>query len=237
LQPPASLRREESFRARVLLGVGEAQPPGYGEGDWLLVSERRRSMATAMFEFDGEFSAAIGIPVLVQCWFILDGVRIRCHGIISIVSSALLSVLAGIQPTAKTSETEREYTRGGAQPEDPQRAAQGAPLSTSSPTKSDRSLVGYGFVQLCFLFVADVAARLTSLKRIILDLTHSCSVHQRAVAVRDGCRINRRWTGSQISLIQRGWNATRVRQFFLVGGTSVGLCIFGVLTRIRPRVR
>jgi len=30
------------------------------------------------------------------------------------------------------------------------------------------------------------------------------------------------------SLIQRGWNATRVRQAVLIGGTSLGLGIFGV---------
>jgi len=78
-----------------------------------------------------KFSSAIGIPVLGAV-LVHFGWRANfaVTGIISVVYLALFFLYyRNPSQHSKLSETEREYIRGGgAQPEDPQRAAQGAPL-------------------------------------------------------------------------------------------------------------
>jgi len=227
----ASLGVKSLFGARLLLGVGEAPTfPGTAKAIGYWFPKDERSMATAMFDSMAKFSSAIGIPVLGAV-LVHFGWRANfaVTGIISIVYLALFFLYyRNPSQHSKLSETEREYIRsGGAQPEDPQRAAQGAPLKYLITRRKVIGLsLGYGSYNYVFyLLLTWLPAYLFEAHH--LDLTHSflyTSVPWLCATVAE-LTVGGWLTDS---LIQRGWNATRVRQFFLVGGTSVGLCIFGV---------
>ena len=219
------------FGSRFLLGIGEAPTfPGNAKavGYWFPKSER--SLATAMFDSMAKFSSAIGVPILglVLLHF---GWRwnFAATGIISLVYFALFYAYYK-NPTqdAALTEAEREHIqRGGAQPEDAARAAAGAPLAylVQQPKVLGLAL-GYGSYNYVFYLL------LTWLPTFLhdahhLDLAHSVfytSVPWLCATVAE--LIVGGWLVD--SLIQRGWNATRVRQTVLVSGMSLGLGIFGV---------
>src|SRR5436190_6003416 len=128
----ASLGVKSLFGARILLGIGEAPTfPGTAKATGYWFPQDERSMATAVFDSMAKFSSAIGIPVLGAV-LVHFGWRANfaVTGIISIIYLALFFFYyRNPSQHPKLLETEREYIRsGGAQPEDPQRAAQGAPL-------------------------------------------------------------------------------------------------------------
>jgi MFS transporter, ACS family, D-galactonate transporter len=219
------------FGARILLGIGEAPSfPGTAKATGYWFPKHERTLATAMFDSMAKFSSAVGIPAL---GLVLVHFGWRANfaltGILSVLYFALFfAFYRNPSQDRKLSETEREYIRqGGAQPEDPARAAQGAPLKYLITRKKVIGLaIGYGSYNYVFyLLLTWLPAYLAEAHH--LDLTHSffytsvpwlcATAGELAVG---GWFVD--------SLIQRGWNASRVRQFFLVGGTSVGLCIFGV---------
>jgi ACS family D-galactonate transporter-like MFS transporter len=227
----ASIGVRTLFGARLLLGIGEAPTfPGTAKATGYWFPKDERSLATAMFDSMAKFSSAIGIPAL---GLVLVHFGWRANfaltGIISVLYFALFFLFyRNPSQDTKLSETEREYIRrGGAQPEDPQRAAQGAPLKYLITRRKVIGLsLGYGSYNYVFyLLLTWLPAYLFEAHH--LDLTHSflyTSVPWLCATA--GELLVGGWLTD--SLIQRGWNATRVRQFFLVGGTSVGLCIFGV---------
>lgn len=227
----ASLGVRSLFGARLLLGIGEAPTfPGTSKATGYWFPKDERSLATAMFDSMAKFSSAIGIPLL---GLVLVHFGWRANfaltGIISVIYLALFSAFyRNPSQDAKLSGAEREYIRsGGAQPEDPARAAQGAPLAYLITRKKVIGLaIGYGSYNYVFyLLLTWLPAYLAEAHH--LDLTKSflyTSVPWLCATV--GELVVGGWLVD--SLIQRGWNASRVRQFFLVGGTAVGLCIFGV---------
>jgi ACS family D-galactonate transporter-like MFS transporter len=227
----ASLGVKSLFGARILLGVGEAPTfPGTAKAIGYWFPKDERSMATAMFDSMAKFSSAVGIPVLGMV-LVHFGWRANfaVTGIISVVYLALFfAFYRNPSQDPKLTEAEREYIRvGGAQPEDPARAAQGAPLKYLITRKKVLGLaLGYGSYNYVFyLLLTWLPAYLAEAHH--LDLTRSflyTSVPWLCATV--GELTVGGWLVD--SLIQRGWNATRVRQTVLVGGTSVGLCIFGV---------
>src|SRR5258707_13087161 len=148
---------------------------------------------------------------------------------ISVVELALfLRFCRQPSQAAGLSEIEREHIRrGGAPLEVPARGAVGAPLGYLITRKKVLGLaLGYGSYNYVFyLLLTWLPAYLAEAHH--LDLTRSflyTSVPWLCATVAEltvgGWLVD--------SLLQRGWSATKVRQFFLVGGTSVGLCIFGV---------
>ncbi|MBS1839847.1 MAG: MFS transporter [Acidobacteria bacterium] len=219
------------FGARLLLGIGEAPTfPGTSKATGYWFPKDERSLATAMFDSMAKFSSAIGIPAL---GLVLVHFGWRANfaltGIISVVYFTLFyAFYRNPSQDIKLSVAEREYIRrGGAQPEDPQRAAAGAPLGYLISRKKVIGLaIGYGSYNYVFyLLLTWLPAYLAEAQH--LDLTRSflyTSVPWLCATA--GELMVGGWLTD--SLIQRGWNATRVRQFVLVGGTSVGLCIFGV---------
>ena len=226
-----SLGVKSLFGARILLGIGEAPSfPGTAKATGYWFPSVERSLATAMFDSMAKFSSAVGIPLLGLV-LVRFGWRANfaVTGIISVLYFVLFyAFYRNPSQDAKLSEVEREYIRhGGAQPEDPVRAARGAPLGYLITRKKVIGLaIGYGSYNYVFyLLLTWLPAYLAEAHH--LDLTKSflyTSVPWLCATVAElsvgGWLVD--------SLIQRGWNATRVRQFFLVGGTSVGLCIFGV---------
>jgi MFS transporter, ACS family, D-galactonate transporter len=227
----ASLGVRSLFGARLLLGIGEAPTfPGTAKATGYWFPKDERSLATAMFDSMAKFSSAVGIPVLGLVLLHFGWrANFALTGIVSVVYFALFyAFYRNPSQDAKLEKTEREYIRrGGAQPEDPQRAAAGAPLGYLITRKKVIGLaIGYGSYNYVFyLLLTWLPAYLAEAHH--LDLTRSFLY----TSVPWLCATAGELTvGGWLtdSLIQRGWNATRVRQFFLVGGTSVGLCIFGV---------
>jgi MFS transporter, ACS family, D-galactonate transporter len=219
------------FGARILLGIGEAPTfPGTAKATAYWFPKDERSLATATFDSMAKFSSAIGIPLLGLV-LLHSGWRANfaLTGVISVVYLALFFAFYR-NPSAdlKLSEIERAYIHnGGAQPEDPVRAAAGAPLGYLITRRKVLGLaLGYGSYNYVFYLL------LTWLPSYLAEAQHldlRRSFFYTAVP----------WLSATIaelvvggwlvdSLIQRGWNATRVRQTILVGGTSLGLGIFGV---------
>jgi MFS family permease len=219
------------FGARILLGIGEAPTfPGTAKATAYWFPKGERSLATATFDSMAKFSSAIGIPLLGLV-LLYAGWRANfaLTGAISVVYLALFFAFYR-NPSAdlELSEVERAYIRnGGAQPEDPVRAAAGAPLGYLITRRKVLGLaLGYGSYNYVFYLL------LTWLPSYLAEAQHldlRRSFFYTAVP----------WLSATIaelvvggwlvdSLIQRGWNATRVRQTILVGGTALGLGIFGV---------
>jgi MFS transporter, ACS family, D-galactonate transporter len=218
------------FASRLLLGIGEAPTfPAYAKATGYWFPRNERSLATAMFDSMAKFSSAIGIPVLglVLLHF---GWRwnFAATGLISVLFLALFYAFYRNPSEDKLlSPVERDYIlRGGAQPEDRARAAKGAPLAYLLRQRQVWGLVlGFASYNYSFyLLLTWLPSYLSTTHHI--DLLHSVfytSVPWLIATVLDlavgGWLVD--------ALIQRGRNPVRVRQSILIGGTALGLGIFG----------
>jgi MFS transporter, ACS family, D-galactonate transporter len=219
------------FGARILLGIGEAPTfPGTAKATAYWFPKNERSLATATFDSMAKFSSAVGIPLLGLVLLHFGWrANFALTGIVSIAYLALfLAFYRNPSADAKLSQVEREYIRvGGAQPEDPVRAAAGAPLRYLITRRKVLGLaLGYGSYNYVFYLL------LTWLPSYLAEAQHldlKRSFFYTAVPWLSATIAELMVGGWLVdSLIQRGWNATRVRQTILVGGTSLGLGIFGV---------
>jgi MFS family permease len=219
------------FGARFLLGIGEAPTfPGTAKATAYWFPKDERSLATATFDSMAKFSSAIGIPLLGLVLLHFGWrANFALTGIISVLYLALFfAFYRNPSQDAKLSAAEREHIRaGGAQPEDPQRAAAGAPLGyLIIQPKVIGLALGYGSYNYVFYLLLTwlpsylAKAQHLDLKRSFLYTAVPWLSATFAELIVGGWLVD--------SLIQRGWNATRVRQTILVGGTSLGLGIFGV---------
>ena len=219
------------FGSRFLLGIGEAPTfPGNAKavGYWFPQSER--TLATAMFDSMAKFSSAIGVPLL---GLVLLHFGWRANFALTGAISLLYFVLFYAHyhdpsQDGALSPVEREYiVRGGAQPEDAVRAAAGAPLRyLLGQPKVIGLALGYGSYNYVFyLLLTWLPTYLHDAHR--LDLAQSvfytaipwlCATLAELIV--GGWLVD--------SLVQRGTNATRVRQTVLVSGMLLGLGIFGV---------
>lgn len=218
------------FASRLLLGIGEAPTfPAYAKATGYWFPKDERSLATAMFDSMAKFSSAIGIPVLglVLLHF---GWRwnFAATGLISVLFLALFyAFYRNPGEDDRLSSAEREYiTRGGAQPEDRARAAKGAPLAYLLRQRQVWGLVlGFASYNYSFyLLLTWLPSYLSTAHHI--DLLHSAlytSVPWLIATILDlavgGWLVD--------ALIQRGRNPVSVRQSILIGGTALGLGIFG----------
>ena len=216
--------------ARLLLGVGEAPTfPANAKavGYWFPAEER--SLATAVFDSMAKFSSAIGVPAigLVMLRF---GWRwsFAATGIISFFYFILFYVFyRNPSEDEHLSETEREFIHdGGAQPEDRERAAKGAPLGYLLSQKKVWGLVlGFAAYNYTFyLLLTWLPSYLSSAHHI--DLFHSAmytSVPWLFATFTD--ILMGGWLVDK--LIQRGNDSSFVRRAILIGGTTFGLGVFG----------
>src|ERR1700676_4062447 len=120
------------FAARFLLGIGEAPTfPANAKAIGYWFPKNERSLATAMFHAPGKFLSAIGIPLL-GLLLLHFGWRwnFAATGFISLLYFALFYAFYRNPSEDKLlTDAEREFiVRGGDQPADRIRAAQGAPL-------------------------------------------------------------------------------------------------------------
>ncbi len=214
------------FASRLLLGIGEAPTfPAYAKATGYWFPKDERSLATAMFDSAAKFSSALGVPVL---GLVLVHFGWRWNfagtGLISVLFFALFYVYYRNPSDDKLlSRAEREYiARGGAQPEDRERAAKGAPLAYLLQQRRVWGLaLGFASYNYSFyLLLAWLPSYLSTTHHI--DLLRSAlytSVPWIIATVLDlavgGWLVD--------ALIQRGRNPVRVRQAVLIGGTALGL--------------
>jgi len=218
------------FASRLLLGIGEAPTfPAYAKATGYWFPKDERSLATAMFDAAAKFSSAIGIPVLglVLLHF---GWRwnFAATGLISVLFFALFYAYYRNPSEDKLlTSPERDYiARGGAQPEDRARAAKGAPLAYLLRQRQVWGLVlGFAAYNYSFyLLLTWLPSYLSATHHV--DLLHSAlytSVPWLIATILD--LVAGGWLVD--SLIQSGSNPVRVRQTVLIGGTALGLGIFG----------
>jgi MFS transporter, ACS family, D-galactonate transporter len=218
------------FASRLLLGIGEAPTfPAYAKATGYWFPKNERSLATAIFDSMAKFSSAIGIPIL-GLLLLHFGWRwnFAATGVISILFLALFyGFYRNPSEDKLLSSIEREYIiRGGAQLEDRVRAAKGAPLAYLLRQRQVWGLVlGFASYNYSFyLLLTWLPSYLSTTHHI--DLLHSAvytSVPWGIATVLDlavgGWLVD--------AMIQRGRNPVRVRQSILIGGTALGLGIFG----------
>ena len=218
------------FAARLLLGIGEAPTfPANSKavGYWFPQSER--SLATAIFDSAAKFSSAIGVPTIGLLLFHFGW---RWSFAVTGVTSLLYFVLfyafyRNPSEDRALSAAERDFIRqGGAQPEDQRKAAKGAPLAylLEQPKVYGLCLGSAAYNYSFYLLLTWLPSYLA--KAHHLDLVHSAfytSVPWLIATFTD--LLVGGWLVD--ALIQRGWNAGRVRQIVLIAGTSCGLGILG----------
>jgi len=218
------------FGARFLLGIGEAPTfPANAKATGYWFPKDERSLATAMFDSAAKFSSAIGIPLL-GLLLLNFGWRwnFAATGFISVLYFALFYAFYRNPSEDKLlTAAEREFiARGGAQPEDPAKAAQGAPLGYLLRQRRVCGLaLGFASYNYTFyLLLTWLPSYLSTMHHV--DLLHSAlytSIPWLFATFTD--LVVGGWLVD--ALIQRGWNAVRVRQVVLIGGTIFGLGILG----------
>jgi sugar phosphate permease len=217
------------FGARFLLGIGEAPTfPANSKavGYWFPATER--SLATAFFDSAAKLSSAIGVPVL-GILVIRFGWRwsFAATGVVSLFYFLLYYWLYRNPSEDKLlSVEERDFIRtNGAQPEDRALAARGAPFGYLIRQRKVWGLVlGYASYNYTFyLLLFWLPSYLSSELRI--DLLHSALYTSLPWLFATFADFVGGWTVD--TLIQKGHDASRVRQIALVGGTSLGLAMLG----------
>jgi MFS family permease len=223
--------------ARLLLGVGEAPTfPANAKavGYWFPTAER--SLATAIFDAAAKFASAIGVP-LIGIFLLHFGWRwsFAATGFISLLYFFLFFVFYQNPGEDKLlSDAERQFiANGGAQPEDRAKAAKGAPLIYLLRQRKVCGLaIGFASYNYTFyLLLTWLPSYLSTALHI--DLLHSVlytSVPWLFATLTD--LVVGGWLVD--ALVQRGWNPVRVRQFVLIGGTSLGLGILGAARAHSP---
>lgn len=218
------------FSARLLLGIGEAPTfPGNAKAIGYWFPEKERSLATAMFDAAAKLASAVGVP-LIGIFLLRFGWRwsFAFTGLVSLVYFALFyAFYHNPSEDPWLTSTERAFIgRGGAQPEDRVKAEKGAPLAYLLRQREVIGIaLGFAAYDYSFYFL------LTWLPGYLLNELHVDLLH--SVLYTSIPWLFATFTNVFIggwladALIQRGWNAVRVRQVILIGGTAFGLGIFG----------
>jgi len=217
--------------ARFLLGIGEAPTfPGNAKavGYWFPKSER--SLATAIFDSAAKFSSAIGVP-LMGLLLIRFGWRrsFAATGIISFIYFVLFFVFYRNPSEDKhLTETERVFIQsGGAQPEGTSiKTGRGASLLyLISQPKILGLCLGFAAYNYSFYFLLTWLPSYLS-TALGLNLTQSVIYTSVPWLVATAADL---FVGGWLvdHLIQKGWNAARVRRTVLVLGMAFGSAIIG----------
>ena len=216
--------------ARLLLGIGEAPTfPANSKAVGYWFPKQERSLATAIFDSMAKLSSAIGVPLLGVLLFHY-GWRwsFAATGFISILFFVLFYAFYR-NPTEdkRLSVAERQFiAKGGAQPEDRAKAAKGAPLWYLL-----RQRRVYGLALGFFGYNYTFYLLLTWLPSYFLAVHHVNLLHSVAYTSLPWlfATLTDLVVGGWLvdALVQRGWNAVRVRQAVLIGGTSLVLGILG----------
>jgi ACS family D-galactonate transporter-like MFS transporter len=214
------------FEARFLLGIGEAPTfPANAKaiGHWF--PARERSLATALNDSAAKFASAIGVPV-IGIVLLKVGWRwsFATTGFISLAYFLLFwNVYRDPQDDPKLGETERKYIAG---PESAN-GIEPAPASLGHLLRQRKVIglaLGFGSYNYVFyLLLTWLPSYLSSALHI--DLLHSFLYTGVPWLFATATDLGGGWLAD--FLIQRGWDASRVRKTILVCGTAFGLGILG----------
>jgi len=219
--------------ARFLLGVAEAPTfPGNAKALGYWFPDAERGLATAITDAAAKFSSAIGVP-LIGLLLLHFGWRwsFAATGFVSFLYFLLFYVLYRNPSEDKgLSAAERGYiARGGAQPEDRIRAESRSSLGyLLTQPKVYGLALGWGAYNYSFFLLLSWLPSYLSIS-LKMDLLHSVfytSVPWLFATATD--LVVGGWLVD--ALIQRGWNANRVRMSVLIIATSFGLGILGAAT-------
>jgi ACS family D-galactonate transporter-like MFS transporter len=223
--------------ARLLLGVGEAPTfPANAKAVGYWFPSKERSLATAMFDAAAKFASAIGVP-FIGILLLHFGWRwsFAVTGCFSFLYFILFyAFYRNPSEDKRLSGAERQFiAEGGAQPEDHASAAKGAPLAYLLRQKKvcGLALGSASYNYTFYLLLTWLPSYLSTTLHI--DLLHSVlytSVPWLFATLTD--LIVGGWLVD--TLVQRGWNAVRVRQVILIGGTSLGLGLLGAARARTP---
>jgi ACS family D-galactonate transporter-like MFS transporter len=228
------------FAARLLLGVGEAPTfPANAKaiGRWFPPEER--SFATSLFDSAAKFSSAIGVP-LIGLLLLKIGWRwsFAVTGLISFLYFLLFSrIYRDPEDDADLTEAERNHIEQTSVPLAPAviHNADGPPVSLWTLLQQRKVLgmvLGFGAYNYVFYLLLTWLPGYLSIQ-LHLDLMHSFlyTGFPWLVATFADLAIGGLLADA---LIQRGWNANRVRKVILVGGTTCGLGILGAANPHSP---
>lgn len=217
------------FGARLLLGVGEAPTfPANAKAIGRWFPPKERSLATAIFDAAAKFASAVGVPVIgiLLLWI---GWRwsFAVTGFASLLYFLLFwRVYRDPEEDPELSKAERKYIADEGRPTEPEAATDQISLGTLLRQRKVLGLaLGFGAYNYVFyLLLTWLPSYLAAALHI--DLFHSflyTGAPWLFATVMDlfigGWLVD--------ALIQRGWDANRVRKIVLVGGTAFGLGILG----------
>jgi ACS family D-galactonate transporter-like MFS transporter len=218
------------FGARLLLGVSESPTfPANAKALGYWFTREERGLATAITDAAAKFSSAIGVPLIGLLLFYF-GWRwsFAATGFMSFLYFVLFYVIYRNPSEDKgLSASELQFiVSGGAQPEDRAKAAKGASLGYLLRQRKVYGLaLGWGAYNYTFFLLLTWLPSYLSVS-LHMDLFHSVfytSVPWLFATFTD--LLVGGWLVD--ALIQRGWDANRVRQSVMVAGMSFGLAIFG----------
>lgn len=227
------------FAARLLLGVGEAPTfPANAKAVGYWFPARERSLATACFDAAAKLGPAVGQPLL-GFLLIRYGWRwsFATTGLLSLFYFALFYwIYRDPSEDQRLAEREREFIRRGeAQPEGRAAAGQGASIADLLRKRKVLGLV-LGFASYNYTFYL-LLTWIPSYLSTALHVNLLASVLYASIPWIVGTLTGFLIGGWLVNfLVRRGWDASRVRQAVLVGGTSCGLGIFGAAGAHSPGV-
>ena len=216
------------FGARLLLGVGEAPTfPANAKAIGLWFPTRERSFATAIFDAAAKLASAVGVPV-IGVLLITVGWRwsFAATGVISLLYFALFSIVyRDPVDDLKLTEAERSYIAEDAPAWEATRKTERASLGYLLGQRKVIGLaIGFGSYNYVFyLLLTWLPSYLSSALHV--DLLHSFLYTGVPWLFATICDLVAGLTSD--ALIQRGWDASRVRKTILIGGTAFGLGIVG----------
>jgi ACS family D-galactonate transporter-like MFS transporter len=225
------------FGARFLLGVSESPTfPANAKALGYWFTREERGLATAITDAAAKFSSAIGVP-LIGLLLLYFGWRwsFAATGFISFLYFVVFYLIYRNPSEDKgLSPQELQFIlRGGAQPEDRARARSGASLGYLLRQRKVHGLaLGWGAYNYTFFLLLTWLPSYLSVS-LHMDLFHSVfytSVPWLFATFTD--LVVGGWMVD--TLIQRGWDANRVRQSVIVTGMAFGLAIFGAASTHSP---
>jgi MFS transporter, ACS family, D-galactonate transporter len=225
------------FGARLLLGVSESPTfPANAKALGYWFTREERSLATAITDAAAKLSSAIGVP-FIGLLLVYFGWRwsFAATGFISFLYFVLFYLIyRNPSEDKKLSVQEHDFIlSGGAQLEDQAKAQSGRSLAYLLTQRKVYGLaLGWGAYNYTFFLLLTWLPSYLSVS-LHVDLLHSVfytSVPWLFATFTD--LVVGGWLVD--ALIQRGWDANRVRQTVMVTGMAFGLAIFGAASAHTP---
>jgi ACS family D-galactonate transporter-like MFS transporter len=219
------------FAARFLLGVGEAPTfPANAKAIGYWFPPKQRSFATSIFDSAAKLAPAVGVP-LIGILLLKVGWRwsFAITGIVSLIYFLIFwRVYRDPEDDPELSQREREFIAGDASADAGQEQKSSDQTSLSYLLRQRKVLglaLGFGAYNYVFYLLLTWLPRYLS-SALHIDLLHSflyTGVPWLFATFTD--MVVGGWLVD--ALIERGWDANRVRKIVLVGGTAFGLGIIG----------